>query len=175
MTNGQWELEELKAVLEPEEGTQRSVSCRWKHGGLGPMGELGACSRPGLSGLLRPGLLSAMVFAENILNSLVLNTMKKTIFCFENGNKRTKMPSSAVRYPSWSMTFLPAIRLECHGCCTALSLVASKICHSIWNCQVYRSIKRMWGFTSHIISVYGVLYPLNSSTASEEFWSHCTI
>ena len=37
MTNGQWELEELKAVLEPEEGTQRSVSCRWKHGGLGPM------------------------------------------------------------------------------------------------------------------------------------------
>ena len=32
-----------------------------------------------------------------------------------------------------------------------------------------------WGFTSHIISVYGVLYPLNSSTASEEFWSHCTI
>ena len=45
MTNGQWELEELEAVLEPEEGTQRSVSCRWKHGGLGPMGELGACSR----------------------------------------------------------------------------------------------------------------------------------
>ena len=37
MTNGQWELEELEAVLEPEEGTQRSVSCRWKHGGLGPM------------------------------------------------------------------------------------------------------------------------------------------
>ena len=111
----------------------------------------------------------------SILNSLVLNTMKKTIFCFENGNKRTKMPSSAVRSPSWSMTFLPAIRLECHGCCTALSLVASKICHSIWNCQVYRSNKRMWGFTSHIISVYGVLYPLNSSTASEELWSHCTI
>ena len=53
MTNGQWELEELKAVLEPEEGTQRSVSCRWKHGGLGPMGELGARSVPGLSGLLR--------------------------------------------------------------------------------------------------------------------------
>ena len=42
MTNGHWELEELEAVLEPEEGTQRSVSCRWKHGGLGPMGELGA-------------------------------------------------------------------------------------------------------------------------------------
>ena len=53
MTNGQWELEELKAVLEPEEGTQRSVSCRWKHGGLGPMGELGARSGPSLSGLLR--------------------------------------------------------------------------------------------------------------------------
>ena len=53
MTNGQWELEELEAVLEPEEGTQRSVSCRWKHGGLGPMGELGARSGPGLSGLLR--------------------------------------------------------------------------------------------------------------------------
>ena len=53
MTNGQWELEELEAVLEPEEGTQRSVSCRWKHGGLGPMGELGARSVPGLSGLLR--------------------------------------------------------------------------------------------------------------------------
>ena len=53
MTNGQWELEELEAVLEPEEGTQRSVSCRWKHGGSGPMGELGACSVPGLSGLLR--------------------------------------------------------------------------------------------------------------------------
>ena len=52
MTNGQWELEELEAVLEPEEGTQRSVSCRWKHGGLGPMGELGARSVPGLSGLL---------------------------------------------------------------------------------------------------------------------------
>ena len=53
MTNGHWELEELEAVLEPEEGTQRSVSCRWKHGGLGPMGELGARSGPGLSGLLR--------------------------------------------------------------------------------------------------------------------------
>ena len=53
MTNGQWELEELEAVLEPEEGTQRSVSCRWKHGGLGPMGELGARSGPSLSGLLR--------------------------------------------------------------------------------------------------------------------------
>ena len=52
MTNGQWELEELEAVLEPEEGTQRSVSCWWKHVGLGPMGELGACSGPGLSGLL---------------------------------------------------------------------------------------------------------------------------